>query len=47
MAVRFTQLYGMTIFQQKYFTATSLRCGGIFNYFFARNLLLSLPLKEF
>ena len=27
--------------------ATSVRCGGIFNYFLARNLLLSLLVKEF
>ena len=27
--------------------ATRLRCGGIFYYSFARNLLLSLPVKEF
>jgi len=48
--VRFTQLWDIAIFKHKHFTqgsvATRLRCGRIFNYWFARNLLLSLSVKE-
>jgi len=50
MGVRFTQLCVMAILSTNISqgsVATCLRCGGIFNYCFVRNLpLLNLTLKE-
>jgi len=42
-AVCFTQLWVIAIFEPN----RHLRCGRIFKYCFIRNLLLSLPVKEF
>ena len=48
-AVLFTRVIAMA--ERNNFTqgsvATGLRCGGIFNYFVVRHLLLSLKVKEF
>jgi len=50
MGVRFIQLWwGTAIWNTKISqssVATRLWCGGIFNYCFAINLLLSLPVNE-
>jgi len=49
MEVCFTQLWVIAIFEHKYSqgsVATRLRCGGIFNYRFSKNLLLSLLVKK-
>ena len=43
------QLWVIAIFEQQHFTssvATHWRCGGIFNYHFSRNLLVSLLVKN-
>jgi len=50
MKVRFTQLWVIAIFEHKHFTmlySDALRYGGMFNYCFAKNLLLNLLVKEF
>jgi len=50
MEYPFTQLWGMAILRTNISqgsVATCLRCDGIFNYWLTRNLLLSLPVKEF
>jgi len=50
MAVLFTLLRVIAIFEHTISqgsVATSLMCGGTFNYFFTRNLLISLSVKEF
>jgi len=50
VTVLFTLLRVIAIFEKKTISqgsvATRLRCGVIFNYFVARNLLLSLSVKE-
>ena len=51
MAVRFTQPWGMSIYEHKCFTRQCSDAfevyGGIFNYRFIRNLRLRQPVKEF
>jgi len=50
MEVRFTQLWVIAIFEHKHFTmlySDALGYGGMFNYCFAKKLLLNLLVKEF